>query len=278
MSIRSGATLRLSTFDAALVPDPDASPVTIDLSEFEFIDVFGLVGIASHILEARLAGREVELRVPKNPDVAAYVARMYLGLLLDATDVELDAPLPVVEERDQRGNLIELKPFNSTRGSEELGEYLWHRLADQADGALVTQIYEAAGELGNNVIEHANCPAGGYMAAQCYRRGQPDEYVIMAVGDAGIGIQESLRPRYGPMTETEAIERALQPFVSGTNDPHRGQGLPDIVEGVTGFGGIVYVRSGSAGRWITRDGVSSNNVSRLRGTIVGAKVPCRPGR
>ncbi len=39
--------------------------------------------------------------------------------------------------------------------------------------AIGVQIYEAAGELCNNVVEHAKCPVGGYMAAQCYKRERP---------------------------------------------------------------------------------------------------------
>jgi len=276
MSIRSCSFLGLSSFDDALVPDDDV--VTIDLSGLEFIDAFGLVGLAAHALEATLEDREIRLRMPRDGNAAKYLARMHVGDLLDGCGVELDRSLPTIRERDRRDRLIELQSFLDSRGGEQLANYLWGRLEGEVDPQLVTQIYEAAGELGNNVIEHAKSPAGGYMAAQCYRRGKPDEHLVVAVGDVGIGIQASLTRRYGPMSEADAIEKALKPFVSGTDDPGRGQGLPGIVEGVTGFGGVVHMRSGAAARRLTRTGASTHEVSHLRGTIVGAKVPCRPGR
>jgi glycine/D-amino acid oxidase-like deaminating enzyme len=276
MSIRSRSFLGLSTFDDALVPDD--GEVTIDLSGLEFIDAYGLVGLASHVVESALEGREISLITPNDWSAAAYLSRMHLGDLVRAFGVELDWPLPRVKERDRHDSLIELQRFSSTLGSGQLADYLWDRLDGKVDPQLVTQIYEAAAELGNNVVEHAECPVGGYMAAQRYKHGKPDEYLVVAVGDAGIGIQASLSRRYGPLSEAEAIEEALKPFVSGTDDPYRGQGLPDIVDGVTGFGGVVHLRSGAAGRRVTRSRASTEQVSHLKGTIVGARVPCRPGR
>lgn len=277
MSIRSRSTLGLASFDEALVPD-DEGEVIIDLSQLEFIDVYGLVGLAAHLIESTLNRRAIKLLVPQSTNASNYLARMHLGDLLEACDVKLSRPLPVVRETDQRESLIELQTFEDVRGSERLADYLWARLDGQVPGQIATQIYEAAGELGNNVVDHSRCPVGGFMAAQRHKRGKPEEHLIVAVGDAGIGIQASLRERYGDLDETEAIRQALEPGVSGIEDPGRGRGLSEIVEGVTGFGGVVRVRSGSAARRVTRNGASSEKVSYLRGTIVGAKVLCRPGR
>ncbi len=275
MSIRSRRLLGLSTFDDALVPDE--GEVISALSELEFIDAYGLVGLASHVVESTLESRAVHLITPHDGSAAAYLSRMHVGDLIEEAGVELDQPLPKVKERDRQDSLIELQPFSDTRGSEKLADYLWDRLEGRVDPQLVTQVYEAAAELGNNVAEHAECPVGGYMAAQRYRRGKPDEYVVVAVGDAGIGIRESLSRRHGLMSEAAAIEQALKRFVSGTDDPHRGQGLPDIVDGVTDFGGVVHVRSGAAALRATPNATRTERVSYLQGTIVGAKVPCRPG-
>jgi hypothetical protein len=82
------------------------------------------------------------------------------------------------------------------------------------------------------------------MAAQRHKRGKPEEHLIVAVGDASIGIQTSLRERYGDLDEAEAIRQALEPGVSGNEDPGRGRGLSEVVEGVTGFG--AWSASGSS--------------------------------
>jgi hypothetical protein len=45
-----------------------------------------------------------------------------------------------------------------------------------------------------NVVEHAGSPAGGFVAAQPYKAGMPEERIVIAVGDGGVGIRESLGP------------------------------------------------------------------------------------
>ena len=132
--------------------------------------------------------------------------------------------------------------------------------------------------LGQNVVEHAGSPVGGFVAAQRYKSGAPDERIIVAVGDVGVGIRESLRPRYGDMTDAEAITQAIRWNVSRVSEDGRGQGLPGVVEGVRGLEGILWIRSGSALRTITRQRAATTGVSRLQATIVGARLPCRPGR
>jgi hypothetical protein len=96
-------------------------------------------------------------------------------------------------------------------------------------------------------------------------------------GDVGIGIRESLRPRYGDMTDGQAIRRAIQWHVSRIPDEGRGQGLPGVVEGVRGLDGVLWIRTGVVSRTITRR-ETTIGVSRLQGTIVDARLPCRPGR
>jgi hypothetical protein len=147
----------------------------------------------------------------------------------------------------------------------------------QVEGEVVNQLFEATGELGANVVEHAGSPSGGFVAAQRYKAGTPGERIIVAVGDAGIGIRASLRPRYGDMTDDAAIRRAVQWHVSRVPEEGRGQGLPGVVDGVRGLGGTIWIRSGVALRRITRGRQTTVGVSRLKGTIVGARLPCRPG-
>jgi hypothetical protein len=216
--------------------------------------------------------------LPEDPDVRSWLSRMHLGDVLDAFGVRVEGELPRVAERDRRDALIELQRFGDTHGSDRLASFIWERLQGGADGEVVNQLFEATGELGANVVEHAGSPSGGFVTAQRYKAGAPEERIIVAVGDAGVGIRESLRPRYGEMTDDAAIRRAVQWYVSRVPDEGRGQGLPGVVEGVRGLGGTVWIRSGVALRAITRGRQTSIGVSRLQGTIVGARLPCRPGR
>jgi hypothetical protein len=181
-----------------------------------------------------------------------------------------------VAERDRRDALIELERFRDAHGSDRLASFIWERLEGGADTEVVNQLFEATGELGLNVVEHAGSPSGGFVAAQRFKAGTPDERIIVAVGDVGIGIRESLRPRYGDMTDDAAIRRAIQWNVSRVPEEGRGQGLPGVVDGVRGLGGAVWIRSGLASRRITGGRETSADVSvcKVRLSVLG----CRAGQ
>jgi hypothetical protein len=278
MGIHHRGALDLSSFDRTLVLDDVRGVAMIDLTRVTFIDAYGLVGLACCIAAATGDGLSVQLRLPVSEELQTYLARMHLGEILDRYDVRSDGSLPEVRELDRRDSLIELRSFRDVHGSDQLAAFIWDRLVGRADNEVVIQLYEATGELGLNVVEHAGSPAGGFVAAQLYQRGQPGERAIVAVGDIGVGIRESLHELYGPMTDGEAIDRAVQRDVSRIPDPGRGQGLASVVEGVRALGGTVRIRTGGASRGISRWTVEvTDMLLPLQGTIVGARLPCRPG-
>jgi hypothetical protein len=265
------------TLDDVLSLDLDSGFATLDLTRIAFVDAYALTGLACFVAGADRDGLAVRMVLPEEPDVRSWLSRMHLGDVLDAFGVRVEGELPRVAERDRRDALIELQRFGDAHGSDRLASFIWERLQGGADGEVVNQLFEATAELGANVVEHAGSPSGGFVTAQRYKAGAPEERIIVAVGDAGVGIRESLRPRYGEMTDDAAIRRAVQWYVSRVPDEGRGQGLPGVVEGVRGLGGTVWIRSGVALRRITRGRHTSIGVSRLQGTIVGARLPCRPG-
>jgi hypothetical protein len=270
-------TLDLHSFDGALSLDLDAGAVTVDLVPVRFIDAYALTGLACVIASMAGDGLRVEVALPERYDVRSWLSRMHFGDVLNAFDARIDGSLPRVVERDRRDNLIELQRFRDVHGSERLAAFIWERLQGRADVEVVTQLYEATGELGLNVVDHAGSPAGGFVAAQRYKAGTPEEWIIVAVGDVGIGIRESLRPRYGAMSDDEAIRRAVEWYVSRVPEQGRGQGLSGVVDGVKGLGGTVCIRTGGASTILTGDREHTVSVSQLQGTIVGARLPCRPG-
>jgi hypothetical protein len=265
------------TLDDALSLDLDSGVASLDLARIAFVDAYALTGLACFVASAARDGLPVRVVLPEEPDVRSWLSRMHFGDVLEAFDVHVVGELPRVVERDRRDALIELQRFKDAHGSDRLASFIWERLEGGADGEVVNQLFEATGELGANVVEHAGSPPGGFVTAQRYKAGTPDERIIVAVGDVGIGIRESLRPRYGDMTDDVAIRRAVQWHVSRVPDEGRGQGLPGVVEGVRGLGGTVWIRSGVALRTIARGRQTTVGVSRLQGTIVGARLPCRPG-
>jgi hypothetical protein len=278
MPISGPTTLDAVHLDSVLTLDADTGVAEIDLSRVSFVDAYALTGLACFVASADRDGLPVELVLPEHPDVRSWLSRMHLGAVIDTFGVHVvGGILPRVAERDRRDTLIELQRFHDSYGSDRLASFIWERLKGGADGEVVNQLFEAAGELGQNVVEHAGSPVGGFVAAQRYKAGAPEERIIVAVGDAGIGIRESLRPRYGDMTDRQAITQAIRWNVSRVLEQGRGQGLPGVVDGVRGLGGVVWIRSGAASRTITPRRAATVDVYRLQGTIVGARLPCRPG-
>jgi hypothetical protein len=278
MPIDRPITVDALHLDAFLTLDVDRGVAEIDLAQVSFVDAYALTGLACFIASAARDGLPVQLVLPEDPDVRSWLSRMHLGDVIDRFEVRAGGSLPKVSERDRRDTLIELQRFDDSHGSDRLATFIWERLEGGADGEVVNQLFEATGELGQNVVEHAGSAAGGFVAAQRYKAGAPKERIIVAVGDVGIGIRESLRPRYGDMTDGEAISQAIRWNVSRVPEEGRGQGLPGVVDGVRGLDGVVWIRSGAASRTIVRRRATTIDVSRLQGTIVGARLPCRPGR
>jgi hypothetical protein len=226
MPISRRAALDALRLDGVLSLDLDSGVAAIDLARESFVDAYAVVGLACLIASAAGDGLAVRLVLPEDPDVPSWLSRMHLGAVVEAFGVRVEGALPRVAERDRRDTLIELQRFDDAHGSDRLASFIWDRLEGGADGEVVNQLFEATGELGLNVVEHAGSPAGGFVAAQRYKAGMPEEWIIVAVGDLGVGIRESLRPRYGDMTDGEAVGRAIQWHVSRIPDEGRGQGLP----------------------------------------------------
>jgi hypothetical protein len=89
--------------------------------------------------------------------------------------------------------------------------------------------YMAVSELCANAIEHGSNALGAYVAVQ--RFSEPRPRVSVAISDLGIGIPEHIRQRYPEWADDGfAIAHAMDPRISGTGNPHRGNGFPETFE------------------------------------------------
>mgnify|MGYP003289707394 CR=1 FL=1 len=161
MPIHRRPGLDASRLDGVLSPDLDRGVAGIDLAQESFVDAYALVGLACFIASAARDGLPVRLVLPEDPDVRSWLSRMHLGAVIDAFGAWVEGALPRVPERDRRDTLIELERFDDAHGSDRLASFVWERLEGGADGEVVNQLFEATGELGLNVVEHAGSPAGG---------------------------------------------------------------------------------------------------------------------
>jgi hypothetical protein len=140
--------------------DLERGIATIDLARIGFVNAYALTALACFIASTAGDGLAVVLILPEEIDVRSWLSRMHLGDVLDTFEVRVEGVLPRVAERDRKDTLIELERFEDSRGSDRLASFIWERLEGGADGEVVNQLFEATGELGLNVVEHAGgtCP------------------------------------------------------------------------------------------------------------------------
>jgi hypothetical protein len=102
-------------------------------------------------------------------------------------------------------------------------------------------VHMAVSELCDNARQHGRNSLGTYVAAD--QVGVETGEFRLAIGDLGIGIPEHIRACYPEwQDDTAAIVSALQRGVTGTGDPHRGNGFAEVVDDVN----RVLVRAQSA--------------------------------
>jgi hypothetical protein len=272
LGIKARGSLDLWTFDACYDPTLTAGGTfEIDLAEASFVDTYGLVAIACAARQAEEAGQEVVFTGPTDVNVARYLTRMHVPELLPSS-----ADLPAVRyEEELPDRVLEVQSFDSEGDTERLAGLIYDKLKGTVNRAVPQALFDAICELGANVTQHANAPAGGLMAAQVFRRGRSDEYLVACVGDTGVGVRASLASRYSLASDADAIILAMDEGVSEYADPARGQGLPEVGRLVTGLGGQVVARSGDGRAAFSRLGGRPDTVSYLGGTLMGAKIPCR---
>ncbi len=100
--------------------------------------------------------------------------------------------------------------------------------------------------------------------------------MVLAMGDLGIGVRESLSARYRPTSDRHALSLALEADVSASGEAGRGQGLTSTAELVTELGGRLVVHSGAGLIACRETNRRTHAVPHIPGTLVGARIPCRP--
>lgn len=169
-------------------------------------------------------GRVVRLLAPTNADAAEMLVGLGFGDILgtgipDAEVAELGLGaivLPVTGVRDA-GDV--------ERIAGAVRELLEYQMPDVSP--LGAAAFMAVSELAGNAVDHGRNALGAYVCAT--RVVEPRRRVSIAIGDLGIGIPEHLRQQYPEWADdTFAVAQAMQPSVSGTGDPHRGNGFEEV--------------------------------------------------
>lgn len=187
--------------------DWDVIP-TLDLDALLYTDAWVLVALASLGLPER--GRRPPVKSSGLSSAARFAHAIGLSLLTGGDAPGLDEPDRTVRlRRVQRATEIE---ETAVRMASLIVT------SPEADSMRLTVRYVLV-ELLRNVLQHSGDPLGAVAAAQRMDpgHGRSHPMIQLAVADAGIGIPRTLHAAHPHLTDyRQALERALQPHISGT--------------------------------------------------------------
>lgn len=238
-------------------------PLELDLMHVSFVDPFGMVGLVLFINHLPEEARPVRLRMSgfdwqsgeqSTPggatNAASYLTRMNFW---DAVFERIDAPPGKIPLRPKglvdKNVLLDVTNFRT----HDAISIMLHQTGEilQNLGYTVTargHVLEVLSELCSNVLLHANTLFGGVAAMQTYRNRAGTRYVVMSIGDAGIGVRKSLanNPSLASRLESDsqALGVAVQAGASRFGTGGHGGGLTRVLEIARRYGGRVAFRSG----------------------------------
>ena len=256
------ASLDERTFDAVvagLAGDPHER-ILFDAQHVRWADPYGMVGLLTvGTVACRRSDEPPLLRLPENPDVISYLARMHFFEHARGT-FELHGAQKRSHAEGPSEVLLEITAINSHADVHAIVDLVNERGMTILTRQLNYPVREAfqfsviLSEVCQNILEHAEAP--GWVATQTYnwtkRLGR--KVVVIAVMDLGIGFRGSLASAHAArypadhasFGDAAALEAAFTHGQTRFHDPGRGQGLQQIRKQVKRWGGRVSIRSGTA--------------------------------
>lgn len=241
----------LSQWDAARLA---GGPLTLDLRRIGFVDPYGLCALTLFLNHLPAEALPVTLWVGnrENPrdGVLSYLTRMGFweecGHLLDIPQAELPIRPAQMPENTLLLDVTIMRSHDAISVMlRKTGEILQNLgFAMTARG----HVLEVLSELCSNVLLHAQTEYGGIAAMQTYRGRSGERYLVIGIGDAGIGVRRSLSANTNLTsrldTDAQALGVAVQAGASRFATGGHGGGLPRVLEIARRYGGKVAIRSG----------------------------------
>jgi len=239
----------------------EAGSLSLHLPEVKFIEPYGMCALVlflNHLPSQCLPVHMVLPGWPAGPEPAeahgaavGYLARMqFFPAVQQLLDV---APQDVPEHPGRvldRHVLLEV----SIMRSEDAISGMLHKTGDILQNLRYTapargHVLEVLSELCSNVLMHSQSDFGAVAAMQTYRDKKGRRFVVMGIGDAGIGVRQSLgaNPAMADRlhSDAQALGVAVQPGASRFAVGGHGGGLPRVLDIARRYGGRVSLRSGS---------------------------------
>jgi anti-anti-sigma regulatory factor/anti-sigma regulatory factor (Ser/Thr protein kinase) len=214
--------------------------ILLDLQKLIFIGPSALALLTAAVKRVDGQGYVAEgiVVMPESPQMEDHLARMDFIRVLRGEEVEIASSSPPA-------GFLPCRHFGEDDyqiAAAELTRLLSERCS--TDSVAEHSIRICLEELTENVVHHADCPQGGFAAAQGWSRRSEFE---IGIADLGIGIRASLtkNPLYAAVDDDlVAIETAIKPRVTETPDRNAGIGLFVTKLLLRANGGLLMIRSG----------------------------------
>jgi len=237
--------------------DYDSESLTLDLGELSFIDSYGLIGLCMIMRFLRRTAYNTDvfyplgLVLPHSEETKNYLQRIQF------IDYAKRYGFPALNEGDYRYQgekgrsdylleLTEIKPTQYTYEVLEVLEPLAKILEKQLnfDKKDFSNFATAVAEIYWNVVEHSEDK--GIITIQRYTdKARSKNFVLIAVGDLGIGVMKSLGKRYdiSQWDDLMAISKAVE-FGMTSKNSAGGGGLARVEQIAHQYNGYLIIRSG----------------------------------
>ncbi len=232
------------------------SYLEIDLQRVEFLDPYGLVCLCLIGRYLQNKFKEVFLVLPDNQSFQSYLSIMKFShfaqnsmrlknahYITDATqkagsDILLELTKIEAGDKDGQGDIINITNHVLERIGTILGKELNFK------GKEISNFSTIISKLCYNIKDHSEDE--GFVAVQRYTRRDGKRYVVVGVGDLGIGIKNSLGKRFdvSAWSHLDAIIAAIKKEYS--TFPDRGLGLYMVSKIIRDYGGALDIRSGDS--------------------------------
>ncbi len=233
----------------------------LDLRAVNFFDPYGIVALVVFLqslpdtaLPIALSMNDFPLpkgHAPAEGGAVAYLTEMGFW---EEVGPRLAAPrtaLPVRPQfSDDKGVLIDVTVMHTRDAVSVMLRKSGELLQSLGFGPVAKMhVLQVLSELSGNVLDHAGSEIGGVVTSQIYRsRRSGVRYLVMSIGDAGIGVRASLASNQKLCSRLDSDATALGIAVASGNSRFgsggRGGGLPSVLEIAKRYGGSVAMRSG----------------------------------
>ncbi len=239
----------------------EGGPLELDLSSVGFFDPYGIVALTVFLqslpesaLPIALKMNEFPLAKGQKPSERGAVAYLTHMGFWEEVGSRLAVPhtlLPVRPQFSEDKNvLIDVTVMHTRDAVSVMLRKSGELLQGLGFGPVAKMhVLQVLSEVSGNVLDHAQSELGGVVTSQTYRsRRSGVRYLVMSIGDAGIGVKGSLAHNQKLATRLDSDATALGIAVAVGNSRFgsggRGGGLPSVLDIAKRYGGGVAMRSG----------------------------------